>query len=239
MYRKYKLDETYFEEVNTEDKAYFLGLLYADGYNQVTNKGKYISLSLQVSDIHILRDFKKALGSTQKLCLLRAKKKTHSDQARLQINSKKLCEDLVKLGCIQNKSLMLTFPTFLPKHLIHHFIRGYFDGDGCVWEGKKYRKVFKDSTCKFGQRERTVHNVKFNITGTLHFITGVQNILVSSIGFKKNKLNVSKAIANCVQLEYSGRKQMKRFYDFLYKDYTVFLNRKKSKFESIINCAIA
>lgn len=57
---------------------------------------------------------------------------------RIAIYSKELAMDLIKLGCFQNKSLILKFPTEqqVPKHLIHHFMRGYFDGDGCVTSGQ-------------------------------------------------------------------------------------------------------
>ena len=47
--------------------------------------------------------------------------------------------DLIKQGCVPNKSLILTFPNKyqVPKNLINHFIRGYFDGDGSIYEYSK------------------------------------------------------------------------------------------------------
>ena len=62
---------------------------------------------------------------------------------QLSLRSKIICEDLKKLGCLQKKSKILVFPTEsqVPKNLIHHFIRGYFDGDGSVWEGKRYKTI--------------------------------------------------------------------------------------------------
>ena len=51
---------------------------------------------------------------------------------RTCVTSIKLVHDLIKHGCVENKSLILKAPTTVPKELLHHFIRGYFDGDGCV-----------------------------------------------------------------------------------------------------------
>lgn len=54
-----------------------------------------------------------------------------------------------------------------------HFIRGYFDGDGCVWNGKRKRIIVKDTNKKEGYRERIIHNVKFHITGCYDFINNL------------------------------------------------------------------
>lgn len=81
--------------------------------------------------------------------------------------------DLCNLGCIPQKSLTLTFPTCLPENLMASFILGYFDGDGCVWNGKRKKMLVKDSSKKNGYRERIVHNVKFTFTGNSVFIQGL------------------------------------------------------------------
>ena len=144
---------------------------------------------------------------------------------------------MINLGCIPAKSKLLKFPTFdqIPEHLIAHFIRGYFDGDGCVWQGKR-KKMFVETLN--GNKERIIHNVKFNITGTIDIINKIDNILVANLIVNKLGLNTSKNIYNCIQLEHSGRKQLEKFYNFLYLNATVFLERKKKKFEEILTiCA--
>lgn len=83
----------------------------------------------------------------------------------LRFSSVDMCRDLFNLGIPKNKSVSIKFPTFLNEDLIHHFIRGYFDGNGCIWSGKRKRMVVKDSKVKLGRRERIIHNVKFTITG--------------------------------------------------------------------------
>ena len=75
-----------------------------------------------------------------------------------------------------------------------HFIRGYFDGDGCIWNGKRKKMIVKDSSKKSGYRERIVHNVKFTFTGCIDLINSLQDLLVEKKVVKnKTKLNLSKA----------------------------------------------
>lgn len=130
LQRKYTLDESYFDEINTEAKAYFLGLLYADGYNN--EERNCVQISLQEQDKEILELFNKEIKSNRPLLFLNLKKYNKNNQNcyRLSISSVKISKRLKELGCLQKKSFKIIFPTFLREDLIRHFIRGYFDGDG-------------------------------------------------------------------------------------------------------------
>ena len=136
---KFPINDNIFEEINTPEKAYWLGFLYADGYIGLRKKQNTytysIELSLKKSDLDHIESFKKFLNSFHKINY-REKLKAY----RFVFSSRKIGEDLIKLGCIQNKSLILKFPTEeqVPKYLINHFIRGYFDGDGCINDPEKY-----------------------------------------------------------------------------------------------------
>lgn len=131
--RKYSVNEHFFDEINTNEKAYWLGFLYADGYQN----GKEIVINLKISDQEHLNNFKKILQSEHPL------KEYHSiNVVSLRIGSIKLCESLNHLGCVQNKSLIIKFPEFLKQSIfLVDFIRGIFDGDGCIYINKKKRKV--------------------------------------------------------------------------------------------------
>lgn len=102
----------------------------------------------------------------------------------------------------------------------------------------------KDTTRQEGYRERIVHNVKFTFTGNVTFINALQDYLVAiGIVNKKTKLNFSKAKnknnSTCEQvctMEYSGRKQIKNLYDYMYRESTIHCDLKKLKFEEIF-CA--
>ena len=231
----HKFNHNYFKTIDTEEKAYILGFLYADGYNS----DKQVVISQLEQDVDILEKINKALDADNQI-----KRKLQSTNnktvCQLCYSSIDMCTDLTNLGCFRNKSLACTFPTFLDKSLIRHFIRGYFDGDGCVWIGKRKIMTVKDKTRPSGFRERIVQNVKFTITGNMTFINSLQDELVQILGFKKTKLNFSKAKnANnstsdkVCTMEYSGRKQMQSFYNYMYEGASIWGNRKRLKFEEI------
>lgn len=237
--KKYNYNENYFESIDSERKAYILGFFYADGYNS----DRQISFTQRDEDVDILEKIRSEIGNENQIV-----KVLHPLNNKLidtlTYSSKKMCEDLTKLGAFRNKSLTLKFPDFLDSKLMSHFIRGYFDGDGCVWNGKRKKMTVKDSTRESGFRERIIHNVKFTFTGNYEFINILQDYLVSiGIVSKKTKLNFSKAknknnntSENVCTMEYSGRKQLKNLYNFMYSEATIYMDRKKLKFEEIF-CA--
>lgn len=239
--KKYKENVDFFKIIDTQEKAYFLGLLYADGYMTKVNTQKVVSLSS--IDKEIIDSFQKAITTNRPVRFIDAfsrGKYNFKTIYNITISDKNFYENLYDKGLFNNKSLTLCFPSIdiVPYELTPHFIRGYFDGDGCVWEGKRYKSLIKDSTQKSGTRIRVIHNVKFTVVGSIYFIDTLQNIIVKQLGFRKTKLIGKKGVSPLYcQMEYSGRLQMKKFYDYIYKDSTVFLERKKDKFLSILDRA--
>ena len=69
-------------------------------------------------------------------------------RCELTFSSVEMCQDLTNLGAVRAKSLLIEFPdeNIVPEKLMPHFIRGYFDGDGCVWNGKRKIMKVKDDT---------------------------------------------------------------------------------------------
>lgn len=130
--RKYSVNEKYFDSIDTPNKAYILGLLYADGCNAVRTRS--IKISLQERDSQILLDIRDELQSTHPIAIRRLNEiNDHYQNAyELTIVNKHMSERLESLGMVSAKSLVLTFPTWMRTELIPHFIRGYFDGDGYV-----------------------------------------------------------------------------------------------------------
>ena len=155
---KYTLTKTYFDKITTQEQAYILGLLYADGWNS-TEKGM-VGLQLQKRDEHILEEINKLIGSSKPLLQIKAKKPTHQDSVRLLICSNYISELLRQLGLVKNKSLVLTFPNWLKPDLYAGFIRGYIDGDGCILVKGVY-----------GNRGR------LSIEGNYNFLFKIQEIL--------------------------------------------------------------
>lgn len=233
MKLNYTLNEHYFDSIDTEEKAYWLGFLYADGC--ISNNSIYFGQAENRADI--VHKFIKALSITKPIKI--SYPKIGKPFYNCQIVSKIFFNRLKELGCIPNKSLILTFnPDIIPKQFINSFIRGYFDGDGCIWEGKRKIMLVKDNQRKSGNRERIIHNVKFTITGNYNFIINLQDYLCIQLGFKKTKLNFSKSKIkkNICTMEYSGRRQVKKFFDYIYNNATTYETNKRKKFENII-CA--
>lgn len=115
---KFKIDEYYFMNIDTEDKAYFLGLMYADG--SVSKNTFYLKLK----DEDIIQKFKECLKAEADIKII----KNHYS---LIISRQSMCNDLIKHGCFINKTKTIRFPN-LRKDLLRHFIRGFYDGDGSL-----------------------------------------------------------------------------------------------------------
>ncbi len=215
---KYHVDETYFETIDTEQKAYWLGFLYADGFVS----GNHFGLSLCCSDEQHLQKFKQAIQFTgpiyyKEACetaMIKGRIVHSSRQGAVKVARLKMCSDLIKLGCVKCKTFVITFPTpkQVPTHLLHHFLRGNFDGDGTI------------SSCPRGKRRRYTTN----FLGTEHFLTGVRNFLTSR---GLNNVLV-KYHGNIRKISYQGYFQVGKLEDVLYKDATIWLDRKRQHFAS-------
>lgn len=240
--RKHFINENYFETIETEKQAYILGFIYSDGCIEEHPTTSALTICQLEQDVDILYKIKEELQSDYPM-FNTVQKINGKIISTFYAYSKKLCEDLVKLGATPRKSLVLKFPFFLNEKLLPHFIRGYFDGDGCIWNGKRKKMIVNDKTLKEGKRERIVHNVKFTFTGNDNFIADLQKILVQKLEFKYTKLNYSKAkennntSKNVCTMEYSGRGNIKKLYDYMYKDATIYGERKFKKFNEIL-CAL-
>lgn len=203
---KYKINENYFEIIDTELKAYFLGLIYSDG----NVYGNTCSISLQEEDSYILRKLSDDIFiERRKLGYIKARSETHKNQNKLYFTNKKIIQDLQKLGVFPTKTFLITFPTdIVEKNLIKHFIRGYFDGDGCIYENKT--------------------RFRFSITGNEQFLQGLQNELNNN-GIKSTIRKCSNK-SKVLRLEIGDKVNIKRVMDYMYNDSNIFFKRKREKF---------
>lgn len=242
MKRIYNFNENFFENIVSEEQAYVLGLFYSDGYvySSGITGGKRATFSQMEERKDLVYLVKQLLCAENPVYKIAMKNKYRYE---ISFNSKKLVSDLCLLNCTQDKSLTLQFPNFISDELMPHFIRGLFDGDGCIWNGKRKKVIVKDKTRKLGKRERIIHNVKFTYTGNARFVSALQDYLIFKLDFSKTKLNFSKAnninTSTCSEvctLEYSGRKNIQKLYSFMYKDAHYFEQSKFNKFNEIL-CA--
>ncbi len=173
---KHVINHNFFNIIDEANKAYLLGLILSDGYvNKKWNKLVFTSKDKSLVDI-----FKKEIGSTHKLAEYEIKdKRTQETYKRysLQIPNKKIVICLNNLGVEQNKSLTCKYPTSVPDELFWHFLRGVFDGDGCIHQ----------------EKNRKVGGLRFSIVGSFDFIS-ILKIKMVSQGLtdtkvsKKNKI---------------------------------------------------
>tara|TARA_R110000868_G_scaffold25451_1_gene99469 strand:- start:20 stop:655 length:636 start_codon:yes stop_codon:yes gene_type:complete len=211
MKRLNNFNDDYFEKIDTEDKAYFLGLLFADG--NIYTKRHRVQITLVNEDAYILKKFADCIGYTGKMYIDREK------YSKLILPSKKMCDDLTKLGCTERKSLTLKFPSEeqVPKHLLHHFIRGCFDGDGHISKDKKLVNPY----------------YHINITSSEGFIQSlrdelIENKIVPAGTYKRYKDKEVSAHTMMIK-----SKSAKVFLDYLYKDANIFLTRKHKVYENM------
>lgn len=132
---KYAIDSNYFEKIDTHNKAYILGIIMSDGY--MLPKRKQVRVKL--TDIGILDSIKKELNYNKPYNKVRKYKESHKNSNLLIICNTKIYDDLIKLGCVCNKTFNCDLPDILDKYM-PSFIRGFFDGDGCIY-------VSSDSKC--------------------------------------------------------------------------------------------
>ena len=219
---KYKLDEHVFDEIDNEETAYWLGFMMADGYNQ-QNKCA-ISLRLQEEDKEILIKFQQFLKTDAPIyTLIRTTNVSNIERkyCGITVCSPYLSEKLAALGCVQNKTYVLEYPN-VPEELTNHFIRGYFDGDGCLSITKRVDR--KSPTSKVYQ---------FSITGREEFLQVLQDKLVVATHvtdkpLKTTSSNFAKAV------RYNGFNVVFKLMNYLYKDATVYLQRKYDKYLDMV-----
>ena len=226
--RRYFHNENYFKVIDTEEKAYWLGFLYADGY--ITSKNNQESqrfgITLSSKDIDHLEKFKKCIQATNPIKTYQASESSYNLDtvySRILITSQKTVDDLKDKGVVENKTNILKFPTEeqVPKELIPHFIRGYFDGDGCI------------SICNREKRKTIEYSIK--ILGTESFLNGIKNFIELNTSIKIFKYYTRKIGQTVKSLEFSGNKQVKCFLDLLYKDATIYLDRKYDRYIKLCN----
>lgn len=204
-HRTYKINEDFFDVIDTEEKAYVLGFLYADGCNYEPKNT--ILINLKYTDKEILEKISSLLYVEYKELKYKIPKNTgHNTQPQymFSICSQKMSKRLAEIGCTNNKSLTLEFPTEVPDYLVNHFIRGYVDGDG--WIGEK----------------------SLGVASTHMFLIKIQEILENILSVKSciriSKPNSTNQITS--MLECSGALKVDKVYDWLYEEATIYLQRK-------------
>ena len=205
--RDNSFDERYFEKIDSSEKAYWLGFIYADGC--VLDKVNCVEIDLKASDIGHLEKFKQCINfkGDIKLKTNTLKGKTY-EVCRIRLFSSKLKHDLIKHGCTPRKSLTIKYPLINAKYN-KDFIRGYFDGDGSIYS--------------YMRKDCINPTYALSVIGTLDFLTVVQRILIREINVREVALYNDRVTV----WEYKKAfNEALKVLHFLYDDSSIYLDRK-------------
>lgn len=222
--KKFKVNESFFDNIDSEEKAYFLGFLYADGHNNRTTNS--IIIGLKEDDKEILEKLRISIGYTGELRYRRRNKEwkgcyeNSKNSWVLCITNQYLSKQLEKLGCIQQKTFNTKFPVWLNKEMYPHFIRGYFDGDGSI-----YKSI---------QKNRTYFHMSFD--GTKELLEEFSKIFLDELGVKIPTIGKRHPDRenNACYIKYFHSKMIP-ILSYIYKNSTIFLKRKNLKYQEYLS----
>lgn len=223
---KYEFNIEYFKNIDCEDKAYWLGFIYADGYVSIHNNGRShtFGIELKASDDEHLKKFIHAINGNFKITYRKRtcdfkKYKSNVHICSVRIYSITFVKNLIEKGVFLNKTKILEFPKFLPKELMRHFIRGYIDGDG-------YISFDKRTHGNYGYRTRLGY-----VCSSKSFAIDLKEFLETELDFE-NTLVLYKD-RNCLNIDTANQKQLLSIINYLYKDSTIYLDRKYDTYKKI------
>lgn len=210
--RSVPYDDEFFSVIDTEEKAYWLGYLCADGTvscvpNQKSGGNQY-QISVVSKDEDIFK-FAHALGYPQNKVVKR------DGYFEISLASKRMHDDLVRLGCGHHKTETLAVLPDVPSDLLRHLVRGFFDGDGTI--------------------HYTNGHLVFGICGTKKLMEYMREVLHVACATRKNHAITHHPSAGKVwYLEYNGNKQCTRIFGWLYQGATVYMDRKREVWKNFL-----
>ena len=228
-------DEAYFDTIDTSAKAYYLGYIYADGWVSVGRRSansladaslrlKYeFGMQLQRRDRYILETLNRELGGKhiikdiQSCCLIPGNKApSYTESSVLRVYSKRFVQALRALNIDSNKTYSSRHPV-VTKELFSHFLRGYFDGDGCVYAN-----------------HRGMAQVHFTAYGP-SFLRYLQLRLRDLYGIQSSLYEENESKFRLIVFRYED---VRKLFDILYSDHCEYmLHRKYDKYITLLGLA--
>lgn len=211
---RYYCNFDYFKEIDSYDKAYWLGFLMADGCIYSRNKDKsqsWCRLSLKSDDENHIAKFKESIGSNHNI-LKNTKKSGHS-YCNINIVSDIFVSNLRKYGCVENKTGKIILPNFNNDELTWAFILVYFDGDGSISKLK----------------DRNVYKYRFSIVGNYELLREIQKFLQKydiNANIREDKREYSFPF---YEMYFERMEYCKNFIDNTYLRFDIYLDRKYNR----------
>lgn len=208
-----EMNERFFQEINNELNAYFLGLLISDGnvFNDSTGRQASISITLDLHDEYLLQAFKEAINSNTSI--------GHDGRGcgQIAVRSNLMAQDLAQYGVIPRKS----YNTYLPqvnKNLMQHLIRGILDGDGSIL-AKQYDT-------------RYLHSISF--CGTHQLMSDISEYCYKNLNLNQKPSVYDYKDKQLSEMKIQNYNDIQIFGDWIYNNATIFMKRKKEKYDEII-----
>lgn len=219
---RYSFNENFFESIDTEEKAYWLGFLIADGYITKRENSYKIGVALSSCDIGHLEKLNKSLNSNYPIRTYEATKNSYSNNnySRLIYSSKIMFDNLLKYNFVEHKTNILNPPDVnLLNGFTSDFIRGYFDGNGSIAH----------------TNTELNNSYAFKLVSTKNFLDFVNNYIKEKLGFSANKYYKRKDYQKVMSLEFGGNLKTQKILDLLYKNATIYLDRKYQRYLDLCN----
>lgn len=199
---------TYFDIIDSHEKAYFLGFMFADGYISKSPYGCSIGIALQLCDQYIIERLKECWNVNNKVGI-------YKNSCKISVTCQHMLETLKKLGIEFNKSHKDFSIPKIPSEFLNSFILGYFDGDGCI----------------------TIKSTGYSVTSiccnSKQFLIEVKTLLEANTIICRPIATESKKVNNLYILYISKKENQLKFMDWVYKDSPIYLKRKYNKFLQI------
>ncbi len=214
--RKYNCDDNYFKNQNSS-MAYILGLIASDG--SISKKENLIAIQLQEEDRKILEQIKIKTKVERPL-----EEYTRVGTGHRIVSfrnwSAEWKKDLKHYGIVPQKTFTLQPPFFLNKQFSIDYIRGYFDGDGSIYKIDNQNRIF------------------FEIVGASKIIINwMRDILINQYHILLNSEQKETLMNGTIiyKIKIGDKKELLKLYHLLYDDKTLYIERKKEKFENLLN----
>lgn len=207
--RHYHCNYRYFKDIDTEDKAYFFGFIYADGFLCVPNK---VGISIIDTDYKQLEKLEKCMDCNYpiKFYANNSFDGRKSKFCRLIISDDDMVRDVKSHGLIEHKTCIMKPPVGIPNKLIKHFIRGFWDGNGTLYtSGGMYY-------C--------------GVTGTQDMVTWIGDTLVSNGVIESYGLSRERKSDKVKSVKFGGKSKPLNVLYYLYHNANYYLDRKHDRY---------
>lgn len=199
----YKYNKQFFNNINTEEKAYWAGFIAADG--NIRKDFLKMRIELNIQDYSHLEKFRKSIEGNNPI---KESIRPNNHSCYIDVNCKEFCLALNKLGITPKKSLTLKINfDLIPKELRQHFIRGYFDGDGSINNYQRENKNYLEWEISF--------------VSSKEFLTQI----LKELNKKRNFYSCGNNFRMC----FKAKEDIKDILKYLYKDATIYMDRKIEK----------